>query len=101
MAYCLGYARYVVSGTAITLKTAPAGGIALPSNVKSALIQNVDPANTLAWSDDPNTTPSATEGMQLGPGQSLVYDGSNFSQFRMIRAGGTDVTSVRVAYYSA
>jgi len=101
MAFCLGYARYVVSSAVVTLRTAPAAGVVLPSNVKTALIQNIDPANTLAWSDDPNTTPSATEGMQLGPGQSLVYDGSNPAQFKMIRAGGTDVTSIRIAYYSA
>jgi len=99
MPYNIGYARYVVSSAAIGLKTAPAAGGTLPANVKTALIQNVDPANTINWSDDVNNPPTATEGMQLAPGQSLVFDGE-FADFKMIRAGSADVTSIRISYYA-
>jgi hypothetical protein len=73
--------------------------VTLPSSAFSCLIQNVDPANTLAWSDDPGNPPSATEGLQLKPGETLVYDGE-LTEFAMVRAGAADVVSVRVLYYA-
>lgn len=92
-----GYARYVVSTAVIPLTTAPAAGVALPGSAQSALIQNADPTNAIAWTDD-GTTPSATEGMLLPGNQTLKYEG-DLSKFRMIRAGAADV-SVRISYYS-
>jgi hypothetical protein len=99
MPHSQGYARYVVSNTVLTLRSTPAAGVVLPGSAATCLIQNVDPANILAWSDDPGNPPSATEGLQLRPGETLVYDGE-LAEFAMIRAGATDVTSVRVLYYS-
>ncbi len=99
MGHNRGYARYVVSNAVKKLTDAPAAGVATPVSAQSALIQNTDPVNDLMWRDD-GTDPTATEGMLLRAGATLTFDG-DLTNFRMIRAGGADVTSVRVSYYSA
>jgi hypothetical protein len=100
MAHSRGYARYIVSNAVKQLTDAPNGGSVIPAGVYSFLIQNADPVNDLAWTDTGTIDPSTTEGMLLRAGESMSYDGDP-SKFKMIRAGGADVNSVRVTFYGA
>jgi len=91
----LGYARYLPT-TAKKLTDAPTAGVSLPAGTTGAVIfVNVAP---IRYRTD-GTNPTASEGVQVPAGTSLVFraaDASQLSVFAFIEASsGAEVT---VAY---
>jgi hypothetical protein len=73
---CLGYAQHTSTGSAFKLSTAPAAGIALPtdSDKKPSCVLLQAEAKNLRWRDD-GTAPTSTVGFILYAGQEFLYDG--------------------------
>lgn len=93
----IGYAQYTSLGSAISLSSTPASGIALPTdNNRRPLVAIITVgAQAVRWRDD-GTAPTASVGMPLAAGDSLVYDGPlNQLQFIEQAAGAR----LNVSYY--
>ena len=97
-----GFAQYVGPAASTALTTAPATGVALPT-VASATIPipiiaaiQVD-AQSIRYTDDGVTVPTATVGILIPTNSLFIYDG-DLNAFRMIQTAVS--ATVNISYYA-
>lgn len=90
----LGYAQYTSLGSAISLSSAPAIGVALPAGATQALI-SVETAGVRYR--EGGVAPSSSVGMPMFPGGSPLLCQSDLTQIQFIQIAAGAV--LNVSYY--
>ena len=92
----MAYAPIASSSAVLSVSTSSVGLSSPPDAATKARVQ-VLTANIRFWVD--GSTPTASQGVQAGPGHVIILYRTEIDNFKAIREGGTD-SSLQVSYFA-